>query len=177
MSVSPPRMNLEYRPTARGARPRPLFTIGIYSVFRAVLYLLYPSVDTYLLYAYFTFTLLDTGGAGARWPLLYLLERAPVSPPRGRKVSTFRDLETCVRVFRVPVLRPLTTDGQPCGEQLTQQLLAGPLGTHTPRPIPATHISRSGRPPPSLEQRPGRCWQEGAPARDRAHAAGYPRRT
>ena len=98
-------MNLEYRPTARGARPRPLFTIGIYSVFRAVLYLLYPSVDTYLLYAYFTFTLLDTGGAGARWPLLYLLERAPVSPPRGRKVSTFRDLETCVRVFRVPVLR------------------------------------------------------------------------
>ena len=37
-----------------------------------------------------------------------------------------------------------------------------------------THISRSGR--PSREQRPARCWQQGAPARDRAPAAGYPRR-
>jgi len=27
----------------------------------------------------------------------------------------------------------------------------------------------------AIAQRPGRCWQEGAPARDRAPAAGYPR--
>jgi len=29
---------------------------------------------------------------------------------------------------------------------------------------------------PSLEQRPARCWPAGAPAGDRAPAAGYPRR-
>ena len=32
---------------------------------------------------------------------------------------------------------------------------------HIRHGLPATHISRSGR--PSLEQRPARCWQEGAP--------------
>ena len=36
-------------------------------------------------------------------------------------------------------LRPLTTDRQPCGEQLT---LAGPLGTSTPRPIRNSHLTK-----------------------------------
>ena len=49
----------------------------------------------------------------------------------------------------------------------------GLLG-HLRHGLSDTHISRSGR--PSREQRPARCWQEGAPARDRAPAAGYPRR-
>ena len=44
---------------------------------------------------------------------------------------------------------------------------------HIRHGLPATHISRSGR--PSLEQRPARCWQQGAPAWDRTPAAGYPR--
>ena len=39
-------------------------------------------------------------------------------------------------------LRPLTTDGQPCGEQLTQKSLAGPLGTPTPRPIRYSHLTK-----------------------------------
>ena len=43
---------------------------------------------------------------------------------------------------RAPVLRPLTTDGQPCGEQLTQKLLAEPLGTHTPRPTSHSHLTK-----------------------------------
>eukprot|EP00964_Phaeocystis_antarctica_P052268 scaffold30584_cov47-Phaeocystis_antarctica.AAC.1 len=36
--------------------------------------------------------------------------------------------------------------------------------------LPPTHPSRSRRPSP--EQRPARCWPAGAPARDRALAAG-----
>ena len=39
-------------------------------------------------------------------------------------------------------LRPLTTDRQPCGEQLTQKPLAGPLGTPTPRPIRYSHLTK-----------------------------------
>jgi len=41
-------------------------------------------------------------------------------------------------------LRPLTTDRQPCGEQLTQKPLAEPLRTHTPRPT--SHSHRTKRP-------------------------------
>ena len=43
---------------------------------------------------------------------------------------------------RAPVLRPLTTDGQPCGEQLTQKLLAGPLETPTSRPTSHSHLTK-----------------------------------
>ena len=35
---------------------------------------------------------------------------------------------------RRPWLRPITTDGQPCGEQLTQKLLAEPFRAHPSRP-------------------------------------------
>jgi hypothetical protein len=45
---------------------------------------------------------------------------------------------------RAQWLRPLTTDGQPCGEQLTQKLLAEPLRTHTARPT--SHSHRTKRP-------------------------------
>ena len=40
------------------------------------------------------------------------------------------------------VLRPLTTDGQPCGEQLTHKLLDEPIRTHTPRPIRYSHLTK-----------------------------------
>jgi hypothetical protein len=51
-----------------------------------------------------------------------------------------------------------------------------PRTTHSTASLSSTHTSRSTR--PSLEQRPARCWPAaaGAPARDRAPAAGYPRR-
>ena len=39
-------------------------------------------------------------------------------------------------------LRPLTTDGQPCGGKLTQKSLAGPLGTPGPRPIRYSHLTK-----------------------------------
>ena len=39
-------------------------------------------------------------------------------------------------------LRPLTTDGQPCGEQLTQKSLARPLGTSTPQPTSHSHLTK-----------------------------------
>ena len=39
-------------------------------------------------------------------------------------------------------LRPLTTDGQPCGGQLTQKPLARPLGTPGPRPIRYSHLTK-----------------------------------
>ena len=51
-------------------------------------------------------------------------------------------------------LRPLSTDGQPCDEHLTHQLLLEPLRKPMPRPIIHSHLtctSRSMR--PSLEQR------------------------
>ena len=59
-----------------------------------------------------------------------------------------------------------------CGKPLTgmSERRVSQTGGHV---LLATHIARSGR--PSLEQRPARCCQEGAPARDRASAAGYPR--
>ena len=38
-------------------------------------------------------------------------------------------------------LRPLTTDGQPCGEHLTHQLLHEPLRIPTPRPIIHSHLT------------------------------------
>ena len=43
---------------------------------------------------------------------------------------------------RAQWLRPLTTDGQPCGEQLTQKPLAGPIGTPTPRPTSHSHLTK-----------------------------------
>ena len=39
-------------------------------------------------------------------------------------------------------LRPLRTDGQPCGEQLTQKSLARPLRTPGPRPIRYSHLTK-----------------------------------
>ena len=38
--------------------------------------------------------------------------------------------------------RHLTTDGQPCPEQLTQKPLAGLFGTHTTRPISHSHLTK-----------------------------------
>ena len=43
---------------------------------------------------------------------------------------------------RAQWLRPLTTDGQPCGEQLTKKTLAEPLRTHTPRPTSHSHLTK-----------------------------------
>jgi len=43
---------------------------------------------------------------------------------------------------RAQWLRPLTTDRQPCGEQLTHKPLAGPLGTPTPRPTSHSHLTK-----------------------------------
>ena len=48
------------------------------------------------------------------------------------------------RASRRPWLRPLTTDGQPCGEQLTQKPRAEPLRTHATRPT--SHSHRMKRP-------------------------------
>ena len=39
-------------------------------------------------------------------------------------------------------LRPLTTDGQPCGEHLTHQPLLEPLRRPTPRPIIHSHLTK-----------------------------------
>ena len=39
-------------------------------------------------------------------------------------------------------LRPLTTDGQLCGEQLTQKSLAEPLRTHATRPTSHSHLTK-----------------------------------
>ena len=52
-------------------------------------------------------------------------------------------------------LRPLTTDRQPCGEQLTQKSLAGPLGTPTPRPIRYSHLTKR----PAVARATAACWQ------------------
>ena len=43
------------------------------------------------------------------------------------------------RASRRPWLRPLTTDGQPCGEQLTQKPRAEPLRTNATRPTSPSH--------------------------------------
>ena len=43
---------------------------------------------------------------------------------------------------RAQWLRPLTTDGQPCGEQLTQKRLDEPLRTHTARPTSHSHLTK-----------------------------------
>ena len=71
-----------------------------------------------------------------------------------------------------------TTDGQPCGEQLTQKPLAGLFGTRTTRPTSHSHLTK--RPAVARATAGARCWQEGAPwvrppGTDRAPAAGYPR--
>ena len=62
---------------------------------------------------------------------------------------------------RAQWLRPLTTDGQPCGEQLTQKPLAGLFGTRTTRPTSHSHLTK--RPAVARATAGARCWQEGAP--------------
>ena len=77
------------------------------------------------------------------------------------------------RACAEPADRPvLARAGGFAGVQLTQKPLDGLFVRNRLRHgLSDTHISRSGRPP--LKQRPARCWQEGAPARVGAPAAGY----
>ena len=62
-------------------------------------------------------------------------------------VSGARQFVTALRSEVQPTLgrqwpRHLTTDGQPCPEQLTQKPLAGLFGTHTTRPISHSHLTK-----------------------------------
>ena len=58
-----------------------------------------------------------------------------------RHFATALRLEGRLRLRRA-WLRPLTTDAQPCGEQLTLKPLAEPLRTHTTRPTSHSHLTK-----------------------------------
>ena len=90
MSVSPPKMNLEYRPRRR-AVPSAFHFRYEYLFTSALCYLLYPSVDTYLLPSVDTYLLtyllyLDKGEP--RWPLLDPGARSRGAPRESQSVLT-----------------------------------------------------------------------------------------
>ena len=60
-------------------------------------------------------------------------------------------------------------------EHLAPQRRLGSLGRPTPRPLKHSHLKKHTAVARATAGKP-RCWPAGAPARDRAPAAGYPRR-